>query len=185
MSTITSRFSPLKPPVVPVSMEGVDQVVVESPTSYDAPVAALDMASVADQLDSRNPQESQVSHLSSMQLSSNRVREDLDLGTLGVFPVFAVSPETAGYLPRISPVSSPGSPVAPAESSLLDEATGSYHSTIGSPATSLSIMDHATNLHLLSEPLIPLSDAVFLHTKQTLLLDLTNLTTIAFRCRSR
>ena len=42
----TSRFSPLKPPVSPESMEGVDQVVVESPTSYDAPVAALDMASV-------------------------------------------------------------------------------------------------------------------------------------------
>ena len=173
MSTITSRFLPLKPPVSPVSMESVDQVVIESPTSYDAPVAALDMATVAEWLETRNPQESQVSHLSSVQLSPNRVREDFDLGTLDVFPVFAAPLETNGYLPRISPVSSPGSPVAPAVSSLLDEVTGSYHSTIGSPATSLSITDHAANLHLLSEPLIPLPDAVFLHADPTLLLDLT------------
>ena len=33
MSTITSRFSPLKPPGSPVSMESVDQVVVESPVA--------------------------------------------------------------------------------------------------------------------------------------------------------
>ena len=54
-----------------------------------------------------------------------------------------------------------------------DEATGSFHSTLGSPAMSLSIMDHAAILHLLSEPLIPLPDAVFLHADPTLLLDLT------------
>ena len=93
-----------------------------------------------------------------------------DLGTLDVFPVFVVSPETDRYLPHISAVSSPGSQVAP---SPLDGATGSYHSTIGSAATCLSITDHATNLHLLSEPLIPLPDAVFLHADPTLLLDLT------------
>ena len=35
------------------------------------------------------------------------------------------------------------------------------------------LTDLAANLHLLSEPMIPLLDAVFLHTDQTLLLDLT------------
>ena len=38
MSTIAFRFSPLRPPVSPTSLEGVDQVVVESPTPYNAPV---------------------------------------------------------------------------------------------------------------------------------------------------
>ena len=65
------------------------------------------------------------------------------------------------------------SPTALAAGSLLDEATGSYHSTIGSPATSLSITDHAANLQLLSEQLSPLPDAVLLHTDPALLLELT------------
>ena len=173
MSTIMSQFSPLKSPVSPVSMEGVYQVVIESPTPYDTPVADLDMASVVAQLETRNPQESQVSHLSSVQLSPNRVSEDFDLGTLDVFPVFAVFTETNEYIPRISPVLSPGSLVAPAVGPLLDEVTGSFHSTIGSPATFLSMTNHATYLHLLSDPLISLPDAVFLHAEQTLILDLT------------
>ena len=168
MSTITSRFSPLKPPGSPVSMEGVDQVVVESLTTYDAPVAPLDISPVADQLETHNPQQSQVSH--SVQLSPNRVHEDFDFGTLDVFPVFTVSPGTDGYLPHISPVSSRAHLAA---GSLLDEATGSYQSTIRSPATSPSITDHAANLQLLLEPLIPLPDAMLLHRHPALLLQLT------------
>ena len=84
--------------------------------------------------------------------------------------MFTVSPGTDGYLPRVSPVSSPGSPAA---GSLLDEVTGSCHSTIGSPATSLFTTGHAANLQLLSEPLIPLPDAVLLLTDPALLLELT------------
>ena len=38
MLAITSQFSPLKTPVSPVSPDSVDQVVVESPTPYGAPV---------------------------------------------------------------------------------------------------------------------------------------------------
>ena len=101
MSTITSRFSPLKPPGSLVSMESVDQVVVQSPTSYDAPVVPLDISPVADHLATCNPQESQVSHLSSVQLSPNRMHEDFEFDILDVFPV---SPSTDGYLPCISPV---------------------------------------------------------------------------------
>ena len=127
MLTTMSRFLPLRPPVSPVSLDGVDLVV----------------------------------------------SEDFDFGTMDVFPVFTVSPETDGYFPRISPVSSPGSPVAQTAGSVLDEATGSFHSTLGSPAASLSKTHHAANLRLLSEPLIPLPDAVFLQADPTLLLDLT------------
>ena len=42
----------------------VDQVVVELPTSYDAPVVPLEISPVADHLATLNPQESQVSCLS-------------------------------------------------------------------------------------------------------------------------
>ena len=108
-----SRFSPLNPPGSPVSMVSVDQVVVESPTSYDAPVVPLEISPVADHLATLNPQESQVSRLSSVQLSPNRVCEDL-YNTLDVFPMFTVSPRTDGYLPCVSPVTSPSSPVPPA-----------------------------------------------------------------------
>ena len=99
-----------------------------------------------------------MSHLSSVQLSPNRVREDFDFDPLDVFPMFPVSPRSDGYLPRVSPVTSPSSPAA---GSLLDDATGSYHSNIGSPATSLSITDHAANLQLLSEPLTEVLHTVF------------------------
>ena len=91
-----------------------------------------------------------MSRLSSVQLSPNRVREDFDFDTLEVFPMFPVSTITDAYLPCISPVSSPSSPVSPAVGSVLDEATGSYDSNIGSPAMSLSITDHAATLHLSS-----------------------------------
>ena len=117
-----------------------------------------------------------------MQLSPNRVHEDFDYNMLDVFPVFTVCPRTDGYLPCVSLVSSPSSPVslaapaAPTVGSLLDEATGSFDDNIGSPATltSLSITDHAANLHLLSEPLIPLPDAILLDTDPARLPDLTH-----------
>ena len=173
MLTITSRFAPLRSPVSPASLDGMEQMVVASPTPYNAPVVAFDISSVGEQLEIHNPQESRESPLSSAPLSPNRVSEDFDYGNMDVFPVFVVSPDTDGYLPRISRVSSPGSPVVPTAGSVLDEVTGSFYSTLGSPATSLSIMDHATNLHLLSEPLIPLPGAVFLQADPILLLDLT------------
>ena len=164
---ITSRFSPLNPPGSPVSMVSVDQVIIEYLTSYDAPVVTLEISPVADHLATPNHQESQVSHLSSVQLSPNRVREDLDYTTLNVFPMFTVSPRTDRYLPCVSPVTSPSSPVSLAAltvGSLLDEATGSFDSNIGSPVTWLSITDHTANIHLYSEPLIPLPDAIHLDT---------------------
>ena len=101
MSTITSRFSPLKPPVSPVYMESVDQVVAESPTSYDVPVVDLEISPLTDHFVPLHPRESQVSHVSSVQLSPNRVRLDFDYDTLYVFPVFPVSPRTKGYLPIV------------------------------------------------------------------------------------
>ena len=94
-----------------------------------------------------------------------------DFNTLDVSPVFTVSPRTDGYLPCVSPVSSPSStvsPAAPTVGSLLDEATGSFDSNIGR----LSITDHVANLHLLSEPLMPLPDAILLETELARLLDL-------------
>ena len=101
MHTIMSRFSPLNPPGSPASMVSVDQVVVDSPTSYDTPVVHLEISPVADHLAIFNPQELQVLRLSSVQLLPNRVREDFDFNTLDVFPMFAVSPRTDRYLPCI------------------------------------------------------------------------------------
>ena len=104
-------------PGSPVSMMSVNQVVAESPTSNDAPVVPLDISPVADHLVTLNPQESQVSRLSSVQLSPNRVQEDFDFDMLDIFPMFPVSLRTDGYLPCVSPVSSL---VSPAVGSLLD-----------------------------------------------------------------
>ena len=73
MSTITNRFSPLNPQKSQVSMLSVDQVVVESATSYEAPVVSMDVSQAADRVVTIIPQESQVSQLSSVQLSPNRV----------------------------------------------------------------------------------------------------------------
>ena len=110
MLTITSRFSPLNPREYPVSTENVDQVVAEWPVSDDVPVVELDMLPDVSQFALLNPQGSQVSHLSSVQLSPNRIRLDFDMDTLDVFPVFVASPRSGGYLNPISPVSSPESP---------------------------------------------------------------------------
>ena len=92
MSTITSRFSPLNPQQSPVSMLSVPQVVVKSATSYEAPMGSNDVCLAADWVLPLLHQESQVSQLSSVQLSPNRVREDYDFDAMDVFPVFPVSP---------------------------------------------------------------------------------------------
>ena len=57
MSTIASRFSPFNPPGSPVYLVSVDQVVVESPTSYDVPVVPLEISPFTDNLTTLNPQE--------------------------------------------------------------------------------------------------------------------------------
>ena len=151
--TIMSRFSPLNPQQSPVPVS-VAQVVVESPTSNKAPVGAMDVWPAADQVVTLLPQESQVSQLSSVQLSPNRVREVFDIDTMDVFLVLLVSPRSDGYFPSVSSVSSPGSPAAPAPGSVLNEVTGSFVSTVGSPVTSLSITDYAADLTLLWNELL-------------------------------
>ena len=106
--------------------------------------------------------------MSSVQLSPNRVWADYDFDTMDVFPMYAVSPRNEGYFPSVSPISTPitlskpGSPVKPVTGSLMDEATGSFDSAIGSPVTSLSITDYAADLNLLSEPLVLLPEVMML-----------------------
>ena len=108
--SITSRFTPLNPQVSPMSTEVVDRGVVESPMSDVASVVDSDMLPVTGRFTPLNPQGSQVSHLSSMQLSPNRVRSDFDLDAVDLFPVFATSPRSDGDLPLLSPISTPESP---------------------------------------------------------------------------
>ena len=57
MSTITSRFSPSSRCL--------------SPTSYEAPVVSMDVSPAADRVVKLIPQASQLSQLSSVQLSPN------------------------------------------------------------------------------------------------------------------
>ena len=59
MATTTSRFSPLNPQRSPVS--SIPQIVVESPTSYEALVVFTDECPAADRAGPFLPQESQVS----------------------------------------------------------------------------------------------------------------------------
>ena len=67
---------------------------------------------------------SQISVLSSIQLSPKWVREDYIYDTVDVFPVFQVSPDTAKYLPATSPIMPPDtgslltSPISPGSDSL-------------------------------------------------------------------
>ena len=107
MSTIMSRFSPLYPQLSPVSMISVSQIVVESPTSYESPVDSKDLCLAADRVVPLLPQESQVSQLSSVQLSPNRVWADYDFDTMDVFPMYTVSPKNEGYFPSVPPFSTP------------------------------------------------------------------------------
>ena len=71
------------------------QVVVESPTFYEALAEPLDMSMFVD----RVAKLSQVSGLSSVLLSPNRVCEDYAYDTLDVFPIFQMSLEAEGYFP--------------------------------------------------------------------------------------
>ena len=97
MSTAMSQFSPLNPRVSPISTKIVDRVVVESPVSDVAPVVDSDMLSVTDQCVPLNPQGSQESLLSSVQLSPDRVRLDFDLDAVDFVPCFV--PRSGVYLP--------------------------------------------------------------------------------------
>ena len=131
MSTTTSRFSPLSPRLSPVSMISVPQIVVDSPMLYEAPVDSKDVCPAADRVAPLLPHESQLSQLSSVQLSPNQVRADYDFDIMDVFPMYAVSPRNERYFPSVSPIttmnalSKPCSPVTPATSSRMDETTGS------------------------------------------------------------
>ena len=142
------------------------QVVVESPTLYEAPAEPLDMSMFVD----RVAKLSQVSGLSSVQLSPHRVCEDFAYDTLDVFPIFQVSPEAEGYFPDTSPVTPQdprnllNSPDTLAHGSLPPEATGSLDSFIGSQVTSLSLTEHAADLSLLPDSLISLPNKILLLT---------------------
>ena len=92
MATTTSQFLPLSPRRSPVS--SVPQIVVESPTSYEAPMGFTDECPAADRAGPFLPQESQV-------------REDYNFDTIDVLPMYAVSPRNDGYFPSVSPISSP------------------------------------------------------------------------------
>ena len=146
-------------------MSSVEQIVVESPTKYEATVGFMDVSPAADGVVQILPLQSQVSVLSSVQLSPNRVRENVTYDTLDIFPVFQDNPR---YFDDTSPVMSPdsrnipSSPVALAPSSLSNEVTGLFDSIVGSPVVSLSITDFAVDLTLLSESLMPLPDELLL-----------------------
>ena len=64
------------------------------------------------------PLQSQVSALSSVQFSPNRVREEFSYDTMVVFPIFQVSQEADGYFPDTSPVTSPDARNIPGSGSL-------------------------------------------------------------------
>ena len=117
-----------------------------------------------------NPQGSHESHLSSEQLSPNRVRSDFDVDSVALYPLFATSPRSDGALPLISPITSPESPLSPASSAahfLLDEAPKSFANAGVSLATSMSITDRTAELQLMTPPLIPLPETRF-RSRQTL-----------------
>ena len=78
MSMITGKFTPLNPRQSPLAMLSEEQVVVESPMAYEAPVGSLDVSPASDRVVQLLPLESQVSLLWSIQLSPNRVCEDFD-----------------------------------------------------------------------------------------------------------
>ena len=82
--------------------------------------------------------------------------------------MFTVSPETDGYLPRISPVSSPGCTGYGLSAGQGDWVVSQHHRESGYVA-----VHYGPCSELLSEPLIPLPDAVLLHTDPALLLKLT------------
>ena len=109
-------------------------------------------------------QMSQVSGLSSIQLSPNRVCEHFSCVTVDVFPVYQVSPDITGYLPATSPVtppvpeSLPTSPVHLGSDSLSPGTTGSFDSLVGCR----SLIEQEPDLSCLSPLLVPLPDSLIL-----------------------
>ena len=160
MATTMSRFSALNPRWSPLS--SVPHIVVESPTSYEAPVGFKDEYPAADRA---GPLLSQESQLSSVQLSTNRVREDYDFDTMDVFPIVCGFTEKRRIFPQCIPdfvtecYEHTGLPVT---GSVMNEVTGSFDSAVGSPVMPLSITDYAADLTLLTEPLIPLPKVMLL-----------------------
>ena len=116
--------------------------------SDDVPIIGLGMLPNVNQFALLSHQGSQVSHLSSVQLSPNRVRLDFDMNILDVFPVFAASARSGRYLPPVLSPELPSSRASPYADSLPDQAAASRDSVIGSPSTSLSITDHTADLRL-------------------------------------
>ena len=143
MSTITNRITPLHWPEPSGNAELVEQVVIRSPTWHETSGGA-------------QPVQSPLADVSFLKSSPDRGSGNLDSGTLDVFLVFPVSPQTDGYAPQVSPVTTSDSSADQSLGSLLDYMAGLYSSIIGSPVTSLSITGRAEDLYLLSLPLIPL-----------------------------
>ena len=131
MSLELSRFE-LNWPTSPVH-SGASQVVVESPSHYEAPAVPVVILELLDSV----VQMSQLSALSYVQLSPDRVHEDCTSESVDVFPVYQVSPDNTGYLPATSPVtppipgSLPTSPIPRGPDSLPPGTTGSFDSLLG------------------------------------------------------
>ena len=104
LSMELSQFQPLNRPHSPVDISSDSQVVVESPMYYEALTVLMDIYALVESV----VQLSQISALSSVQLSPNRVCEDYSFDILDVFPVFQVSPETDVYLHATSRQQIPG-----------------------------------------------------------------------------
>ena len=112
MATTTSRFSPLSPRRSPVS--SIPHIVVESPTSYEAPVGLKDVCLAADLAGPLLPHESQVSQLSQVSsLSITDYAADLTLLSEPFIPfpeVMLLKPAPAPVRPNSYPGCQP-SPV--------------------------------------------------------------------------
>ena len=117
-----------------------------------------------------NLPELQPSRLSSVQLSTNRVRPDFDIDTNDLCPLFDTSPVSDGDLSLISP--------ATTQESISTDSEGeaeSFHSAGVSPATSasMSIPHHTAEMQLLSPLLAPLPSSISVKTDPAMLLQLT------------
>ena len=73
ISMMTSRFQPLNPRQSPAAMSSEEQVVVESPTKYEAPVGSLDVSPAADIVVKLLRLQSQVSVLASRPIECVRI----------------------------------------------------------------------------------------------------------------
>ena len=159
-----SQFQPLNHSSSSVDVSSDLQVVVESPSHYEVQAVPVIISAFVESV----VQLSQMSALSSVQLSPNRVRKNDIYVTMNVFPVFQVSSEIDNYLPATSPVTLPVSgelPTSPAtlfSDSLPPGATGLLDSLIGGPVMSRSLIEQATDLSRFLPPLIPLPDDLLL-----------------------